>query len=348
MRLSSGNVLTRQRIIIYGPSGVGKTTLANKFPQALEIDIENGSKNFNLPNRVEEIRTIADVNEAVAYAAGNADIKTVIFDTADWLEPIFDADFIANWNRKNGTKYESVANVDYFRANPDWLKYCKAFLKNLDAVMPDKTIIFLAHSKISRFDPPDNMRSAYNRYELNLSKQFADALTEWCDAKLFINREVIVEEKRGGQVKARGGFQRLVYPAYTAFADAKNRWGLEEPFDADFEVLRPYVVPAQSAPRPAPAANPTPAQTAQPAQQDPAEDDVPMESTYDRVRAICAADFGENTDEFIRQAAVIWKWINEGDDPRQIPEEKLRNALQKPAVFIEYVNKAIATIAKNN
>lgn len=319
MKLSSGNVVVAQRLVVYGPSGVGKTTLAARFPGALILDIENGSKNFAV-NRVEEIRTLDDVKEALGYAAAEPAVRTVAIDTADWLEPILDAAFIKGWNARNGTKYEGVSAVDYYRANPEWLKYCKSFLKSLDALLPDKTVVFLAHSKVSRFDPPDNMRSPYNRYELNCSKQFSDALTEWCDAKLFMTREVLVEEKRNGQVKARGGAVRLVYPAYTAFADAKNRWGLEEPFEADYEVLRPHVEAA-----------------AEPE----GGDDIPMASAYDRVREFCAREFGDRTDEYIARAAVAWKWIGEGDDPSRIPEQKLRQALQKPELFVEFVNKVI-------
>lgn len=346
MKLSSGNVVTAQRLVIYGPSGVGKTTFAGRFPGALILDIENGSKNFAV-SRVEEIRTLDDVNEALAYAAGEPAVETVAIDTADWLEPMLDAAFIKGWNERNCAKYASVSAVDYYRANPEWLKYCKAFLKSMDALLPDKTVVFLAHSKVARFDPPDNMRAAYNRYELNCSKQFSDALTEWCDAKLFMTREVLVEEKRNGQVKARGGVTRLIYPAYTAFADAKNRWGLEEPFEADFEVLRPHVAPAA---RPAPkilrpSGRHAAAEGASP---EPDGDDIPMASTYDRVREFCAREFGARTDEYIARAAAAWKWIGEGDDPRQIPEEKLRQALQKPELFVEYVNKIIMQTNKNN
>lgn len=347
MKLSSGNVVVAQRLVVYGPSGVGKTTLAARFPGALILDIENGSKNFAV-NRVEEIRTLDDVKEALGYAAAEPAVRTVAIDTADWLEPILDAAFIKGWNARNGTKYEGVSAVDYYRANPEWLKYCKSFLKSLDALLPDKTVVFLAHSKVSRFDPPDNMRSPYNRYELNCSKQFSDALTEWCDAKLFMTREVLVEEKRNGQVKARGGAARLVYPAYTAFADAKNRWGLEEPFEADYEILRPHVeVPAQGGakPRETPCAL-APAESS--ATPEPDGDDLPMASSYDRVREFCVREFGDRADEYIGRAAVAWKWINEGDDPRQIPEEKLRQALQKPDLFVEYVNKIIMQTGKNN
>lgn len=347
MKLSSGNVVVAQRLVVYGPSGVGKTTLAARFPGALILDIENGSKNFAV-NRAEDLKTLDDVNEALKYAAGEPAVRTVAIDTADWLEPILDAAFMKGWNERNGTKYASVSAVDYYRANPEWLKYCKAFLKSLDALLPDKTIVVLAHSKVARFDPPDNMRAPYNRYELNCSKQFSDALTEWCDAKLFMTREVLVEEKRNGQVKARGGVARLIYPAYTAFADAKNRWGLEDPFEADYEVLRPHVeVPAQGGakPRETPRA-PAPAESA--ATSEPDGDDIPMASSYDRVREFCAREFGDRADEYIGRAAVAWKWIGEGDDPRQIPEEKLRQALQKPDLFIEYVNKIIMQTGKNN
>lgn len=344
MKLSSGNVVVAQRLVVYGPSGVGKTTLAARFPGALILDIENGSKNFAV-NRVEEIRTLDDVKEALGYAAAEPAVRTVAIDTADWLEPILDAAFIKGWNARDGTKYEGVSAVDYYRANPEWLKYCKSFLKSLDALLPDKTVVFLAHSKVSRFDPPDNMRSPYNRYELNCSKQFSDALTEWCDAKLFMTREVLVEEKRNGQVKARGGAARLVYPAYTAFADAKNRWGLEEPFEADYEVLRPHVEAAaleggkpRETPR-NPAPNP-PAKTESAAEPEDG-DDIPMASAYDRVREFCAREFGDRTDEYIARAAVAWKWIGEGDDPSRIPEQKLRQALQKPELFVEFVNKVI-------
>ncbi|MBR0283530.1 MAG: AAA family ATPase, partial [Oscillibacter sp.] len=48
LNITSGVVRRAQKVVIYGPEGIGKSTLASKFPNPLFIDTENGTQHMDV------------------------------------------------------------------------------------------------------------------------------------------------------------------------------------------------------------------------------------------------------------------------------------------------------------
>ena len=93
-------------------------------------------------------------------------------------------------------------------------------------------------------DPP------YDRWELKVSKKVAPLLKEWADILLFANYEVMVVEENG-RAKAKGRAKRKMHANHKPTYDAKNRYGLPDDMDLDFEPLRKIyegTVPARKEP----------------------------------------------------------------------------------------------------
>ena len=44
LNITKGVVKSAMKVVIYGPEGIGKTTLASRFPDPLFIDAEGGTK----------------------------------------------------------------------------------------------------------------------------------------------------------------------------------------------------------------------------------------------------------------------------------------------------------------
>ena len=39
MNITSGKIMSAQKVVIYGPEGIGKSTMASKFPNPLFCDV---------------------------------------------------------------------------------------------------------------------------------------------------------------------------------------------------------------------------------------------------------------------------------------------------------------------
>ena len=74
-----------QRVIIYGPEGVGKSTLAAGLPAPVLLDTEQGSSHIDVARL--DCRSYGDVINAIEeLTQGGHEFRTVIIDSIDWEE----------------------------------------------------------------------------------------------------------------------------------------------------------------------------------------------------------------------------------------------------------------------
>lgn len=93
------------KVVIYGPEGIGKSTLASKFPAPLFIDTEDGTTYLDVM-RINMTALDTSWDELVATILEIAkDNKpkcaTIVLDTVDWAEQICLASMLAR-DKKNG------------------------------------------------------------------------------------------------------------------------------------------------------------------------------------------------------------------------------------------------------
>jgi hypothetical protein len=251
MQIQKGKIAKPVHAVIYGTEGIGKTTIASKFPRPLIIDAEGGS--FNLEVDRVTPKSYLEVMPIVAELKQSAQgYQTLVIDTADWLEKMLTEQICIT------NKMASIETMSYGKG---WVMVSELWKKLLDEVnlLSEKQnmhILFLAHSMIRHVDPPD--APGYDRYELKLSKQGNGILKEWPDLLLFATYELFKVKQADGKEKVGGG-RRIMFASHHPTFDAKNRFGLPDQMDFDFaKIAHLFTSPVTSAAATSPAA-PVPA-----------------------------------------------------------------------------------------
>ena len=244
MNIISGPVFTPQRVVIYGPEGVGKSTLAAAFPDPIFIDTEGGTAQLNV-RRFDRPQSWEDLIAQVRYAAAHSgEYKTLVIDTADWAERLC----VLSVCRENGRK--SIETFDFGKGYVYLAERFAELLRELDKARgAGLTTVVTAHAKMRKIEQPEQ-EGAYDHWEMKLTKQCAPLLKEWCDMLLFCNYRTTVYKPDGknGKAKAVGGRERVLYTCHTAGWDAKNRHGLPEELPMTFDAIAPAVLPRAAVP----------------------------------------------------------------------------------------------------
>ncbi len=266
--ITSGVVPAAQKVVIYGPEGVGKTTFASQFPGVVFIDTEGSTKKLNvqrLPKPSSWAMMMDMVNDV---RIGNIPCSTLAIDTADWSEAMC----IRAVCDKAGVK-----GIEDFGYGKGYVYVKEEFGKLLDllegVVNAGINVVITAHAQITKFEQPDEM-GAYDRWTMKTSKQVAPLIREWCDTLLFANyKTIVVKDGDGKNAKSKGqGSRRVMYTTHHACWDAKNRDGLPDELPFDFASIAhiipdlhhsagvystPTAVVTAPVPTPAPAAQPS-------------------------------------------------------------------------------------------
>lgn len=224
-----------RRILIYGPPGVGKTTLAADAPGAVVLPIEDGLVDIDAP-RFPRPETWDEALEALdTLAQGGHDYHTLVVDTITSAETLAHRKLIA------GSKWDTVERWEggFNKWRQGILDVCwRPLLARLDALRTKTgmTIVLLGHSTVKAVRDPES--EGWDQYQLQLEPLAASLLVAWSDIVAFYR----FEDVRVVEGKARGIHtgRRLLHAEHSATAVAKNRTGLPPVIEVPLE--RPWSV----------------------------------------------------------------------------------------------------------
>jgi len=232
MEITRGVIRTAQKVVLYGPEGIGKSTFASHFPEPLFIDTEGGTKQLNVARfpKPESWQYLLDEVREVLMKPGLC--RTLVLDTADWAEQLCTTAICAKYQK---------AGIEDFGYGKGYVFQEEEFgrLLNLleDVVCRGIHVVVTAHAKLSKFEQPDEL-APYDRWSLKLTKKNSPMLKEWADMVLFANYKTFTVRTDDKKVKAQGG-KRVMYTTHHPCWDAKNRHGLADELPFDFAEIAP-------------------------------------------------------------------------------------------------------------
>lgn len=235
MNITTGKTAKAQKVVIYGTEGVGKTSFAAQFPDALFIDTEGSTSNMDVA-RMDRPSSWSMLNQQVDWVKANKPCRSLVIDTFDWAEMLATNQVVADGNKK------SITGFGYGEGFIQLEEVVGSFLNKLtDLTEIGINVVLTAHAKVTRFEAPDEI-GAYDRYELKLGNKTtaktAALVKEWSDMILFFNYKVfsVATDDKGTKFKGQGG-ERTMYATHHPAWDAKNRHGLPDEMPLDYQQI---------------------------------------------------------------------------------------------------------------
>lgn len=228
--IKKGKQVRAQRICIYGPEGIGKSTLASYAPKPLFLDTEMGTGQLEVDRL--DVQMLDHISYTINEVLNNpGEYQTVVLDTADNLWRLC-ADSIVAENKG----WKDIEAPGYGKGYSMAADRFRLMLGQFDRLInAGVNVVIVSHAKVTTVNPPDN--SEYSKYCIKVSAPNKQAeasrelLKEWCDALFFCNFDTVVDSSKGKACK----HERAIYTTCAPAWEAKNRYGLPEkmPMTAD-------------------------------------------------------------------------------------------------------------------
>jgi hypothetical protein len=243
LQLKTTTAVTPPLIVVHGQEGVGKTSLAARFPSPVFLQLEDGCPSGLEIQSFGLLETLAEVREALStLATEEHDRKTVVIDNLDPLEGMI-------WRqacRDNG--WQSIEAPGYGKGYITVDAYWNDVLAALDYLRRQRGMIaiLLAHSAIETISDPRT--PAYTSYQLRIHKRARGLVQDRSDVVAFLAHDIHTTAEEQGfnkkRTRADGGNMRWLHLEARPSFTAKNRYGLpakiQVPKDFDYGVLAPY------------------------------------------------------------------------------------------------------------
>ncbi len=221
------------RIVLYGPGGIGKTSLAASAPGPVAFfDFDDSlprlkpqllGSGLGLDLRpIHGVSTWAQMREAL-HAPGWDEIKTIVIDSATKAEELAVDFTVATVPHEKGNRVQRVEDYGFGKGYVHVYDTFLTLLGDLDQhTRAGRNVILICHDCTSNVPNPDG--EDWIRYEPRLQSPASGKssirlrVREWADHVLFVGYDVAVKDRKG-----KGSGTRTIYPSELPHCMAKSR-----------------------------------------------------------------------------------------------------------------------------
>jgi hypothetical protein len=219
--VTTGKIDGPQRVVIYGPGGIGKSTLAALAPNPIILDVERSTMELDAP-RIGNIETWAHLR-SLLQGHDLDGYQTVVIDTATKAEELAVAHTLATVPHEKGTRVTNLEGYGFGKGQSHVYDTFLHLLVDLDAqIRAGRNVILVAHE--CKDNVPNPAGDDWIRYEPNLQSpksgkaSIRNRVVQWADHVLFIGYDVLAKDG-----KAVGGETRTIWPVERPDHIAKSR-----------------------------------------------------------------------------------------------------------------------------
>jgi AAA domain len=230
-KASKGVLMRPQVMVIYGPNGCGKTTLASEFENPVIVDLENGSGFLSKVSRIEakDIPDYAALKAVITEILTEAhDFKTLVIDSLESLEALLST-YIC--------KKEAVTSIEAIPYGKGYIymrEEIEALMRLLQSVRDKRqmNIVLVGHAAVKVFNDPSKNVS-FDRYQLRLNEKCAAVVKDLADSIYFVTYRFDTRQDKGDKkAKAFGTSERVIFTEWQPAYDAKSRYPV--PFEVPY------------------------------------------------------------------------------------------------------------------
>ena len=224
--VSSGLVQTGQRIGIYGPGGIGKTTLAASLGagsiKPVFIDFDKGSRNLDV-SRVDGIDTWKDMTDALVQPSIWEPYGAIVLDSVTRGEGFGVVETLASVKTEKGGTAKRIEQYGYGKG---YQYLYETFIELFDLLdlhtAAGRHVVLIAHECTTTVPNPNG--EDFLQYQPRLQSPSSGKasirhhMKEWLDHLFFIGYDVATDEGKG-----KGSGTRTIYPTERPTHWAKSR-----------------------------------------------------------------------------------------------------------------------------